>query len=113
MEARYGVTAIAMVYRLGGCPVGEESILIAVSAPHRREALEACKARVEVRKMEEGEGVGGLIVMGFPGGRVRDEQVPIGAVSHVRLWVPGVKGRGPTVGVYHIPVDSCGRCLCG
>ncbi len=44
-----------MVHRLGVVPVGHESILIAVSAPHRREAwaaaeeaLEQCKARVEV-----------------------------------------------------------------
>lgn len=48
-----------MVHRLGVCPIGEESILIAVSAPHRRaawlageEALEECKEKVEVWKME-------------------------------------------------------------
>jgi molybdopterin synthase catalytic subunit len=56
-----------MVHRLGVVPIGEESILIAVSAPHRQaawrageEALEECKARVEVWKLEEfgdGEGV--------------------------------------------------------
>lgn len=48
-------------------PIGEESILIAVSSPHRQaawrageEALEECKEKVEVWKREEfadGEGI--------------------------------------------------------
>ncbi|KAL8413889.1 hypothetical protein RB594_005214 [Gaeumannomyces avenae] len=64
---RHGLKGIAMVHRLGVVPVGEDSIAIAVSAPHRQaawrageEALEECKARVEVWKREEfedGEGV--------------------------------------------------------
>lgn len=64
---KHQLKGIAMVHRLGVVPVGEESILIAVSAPHRQaawrageEALEACKDRVEVWKLEEfeeGEGV--------------------------------------------------------
>ncbi|RDA89212.1 hypothetical protein CP532_0498 [Ophiocordyceps camponoti-leonardi (nom. inval.)] len=64
---KHGLKGIAMAHRLGTVPIGEESILIAVSAPHRQaawrageEALEACKAKVEVWKREEfhdGEGV--------------------------------------------------------
>ena len=64
---QYGLTGIALVHRLGPVPIGEESILIAVSAPHRQEAwragehaLEECKSRVEVWKLEEfedGQGV--------------------------------------------------------
>jgi len=58
-----------MVHRLGEVKVGEESIVIAVSSPHRQaawkageEALEVCKAKMEVWKMEvfgdeEGGGV--------------------------------------------------------
>lgn len=49
-----------MIHRLGRVPIGEESILIAVSSPHRQaawkageEALEECKAKVEVWKLEE------------------------------------------------------------
>ena len=49
-----------MIHRLGTVPIGEESILIAVSSPHRQaawkageEALEECKKRVEVWKREE------------------------------------------------------------
>ncbi len=56
-----------MVHRLGVVPIGEESILIAVSSPHRHEAwraaeeaLEECKARVEIWKREEFEGEEGL-----------------------------------------------------
>ena len=59
---KHSLKAIAMIHRLGTVPIGEESILIAVSAPHRQaawrageEALEDCKARVEVWKREEFE----------------------------------------------------------
>lgn len=59
-RARHGLRGIAVVHRLGVVPIGEESIVIAVSAPHRQaawrageEALEECKARVEVWKREE------------------------------------------------------------
>ncbi|KAK3902873.1 Molybdopterin synthase catalytic subunit [Staphylotrichum tortipilum] len=67
LKTKHELKGIAMIHRLGVVPVGEESILIAVSAPHRQaawrageEALEACKDRVEVWKLEEfeeGEGV--------------------------------------------------------
>ncbi|KAG6018772.1 hypothetical protein E4U41_003591 [Claviceps citrina] len=59
---KHGLKGIAMTHRLGTVPIGEESIHIAVSSPHRQaawraaeEALEACKARVEVWKWEEFE----------------------------------------------------------
>lgn len=59
-KSKHGLTAITMVHRLGVVPIGEESILIAVSSPHRQaafrageEALEECKAKVEVWKLEE------------------------------------------------------------
>jgi len=49
-----------MIHRLGTVDIGEESILIAVSSPHRQaawkageEALEECKARAEIWKLEE------------------------------------------------------------
>lgn len=59
---KYRLKGISMVHRLGSVPIGEESILIAVSSPHRQEAwraaeeaLEECKAKVEVWKREEFE----------------------------------------------------------
>lgn len=68
VRGRHELTAISMVHRLGVVPIGEESILIAVSAPHRQaawrggeEALEECKEKVEVWKLEEfGGDEGGL-----------------------------------------------------
>ena len=60
MKSKHNLTAITLVHRLGVVPIGEESILIAVSSPHRQaafrageEALEECKAKVEVWKLEE------------------------------------------------------------
>lgn len=53
---------IAIIHKLGACPVGEESVVIAVSSPHRKEGLEAVeriinqlKAKVEIWKREEYE----------------------------------------------------------
>ncbi|KAM0476751.1 hypothetical protein ACHAPX_006175 [Trichoderma viride] len=64
---KHGLKGISMIHRLGTVPIGEESILIAVSSPHRKaawlageEALEACKSRVEVWKREEFEGEEGV-----------------------------------------------------
>lgn len=66
MKAKHELTAISIVHRLGIVPIGEESILIAVSSPHRQaawkggeEALEHCKDRVEVWKLEEFGGAEG------------------------------------------------------
>ncbi|RBR16781.1 uncharacterized protein FIESC28_06816 [Fusarium coffeatum] len=64
---KHGLRGVAMVHRLGAVPIGEESILIAVSSPHRQaawrageEALEECKNKVEVWKREEFEGEEGV-----------------------------------------------------
>ncbi|KAH8169809.1 moaE protein [Sarocladium implicatum] len=67
MKEKHGLKGISMIHRLGTVPIGEESILIAVSSPHRQaawrageEALEECKAKVEVWKREEFEGEDGV-----------------------------------------------------
>ncbi|OLN96395.1 Molybdopterin synthase catalytic subunit [Colletotrichum chlorophyti] len=64
---KHGLKGVAMIHRLGTVPIGEESILIAVSSPHRQaawrageEALEECKAKVEVWKREEFHGEEGV-----------------------------------------------------
>ncbi|ATY60534.1 Molybdopterin biosynthesis [Cordyceps militaris] len=56
----HGLHGVALVHRLGTVPIGEESILVAVSSAHRQaawrageDALERCKKRVEVWKREE------------------------------------------------------------
>ncbi|KAI4748662.1 Molybdopterin biosynthesis MoaE [Aureobasidium sp. EXF-12298] len=60
IKEKHGLNGVAMIHRLGVVPIAEESILIAVSSPHRQaawrageEALELCKDRVEVWKLEE------------------------------------------------------------
>lgn len=57
---RFGLEACAIVHRLGTVPVGEASVAIAASAPHRREAfgatewlMEQVKQVVPVWKREE------------------------------------------------------------
>lgn len=40
---RYGVSRIKIMHRLGRIEIGETSVLVAVSAPHRKEAFEACQ----------------------------------------------------------------------
>ncbi|MBE3043321.1 molybdenum cofactor biosynthesis protein MoaE [Candidatus Bathyarchaeota archaeon] len=67
MYAKHSLKGIALIHRLGTVPIGEESILIAVSSPHREaawrageEALEECKSRVEIWKLEEFEGEEGV-----------------------------------------------------
>ena len=57
---KHKLQAIAIVHRLGRVSIGEESILVVVSASHRyeaweggKEALEECKVRVEIWKQEQ------------------------------------------------------------
>lgn len=47
LRARYQVDAVALVHRLGRLEIGETSVLIAVSAPHRDAAFEACRHAIE------------------------------------------------------------------
>lgn len=50
IRSRWGVTGVAIVHRTGRLEIGEASVVIAVSAPHRREALEACAFGIETLK---------------------------------------------------------------
>ena len=66
VKSKHQLTRVCLVHRLGEVPIEEESIAVCVSAGHRgpawrgaEEALELCKERVEVWKMEyfgDGEG---------------------------------------------------------
>jgi MoaE-MoaD fusion protein len=63
VKARYDVCEVAVAHRVGRCEVGEVSVVIAVSAPHRQDALSACrdvidelKERVPLWKKELYEG---------------------------------------------------------
>jgi MoaE-MoaD fusion protein len=62
-KARYDLCEVAVAHRVGRCEVGDVSVAIAVSAPHRQDALSACrdvidelKERVPLWKKELYEG---------------------------------------------------------
>lgn len=50
LRARYELNAIAIHHRIGRVSIGETSVLIAVSAPHRQDALAACKDAIDELK---------------------------------------------------------------
>ena len=60
VSSKHDLVGISITHRLGTVPIGEESILIAVSAPHRQaawrageEALEETKEKAEIWKLEQ------------------------------------------------------------
>jgi MoaE-MoaD fusion protein len=63
VKSRYDLCEVAIAHRVGRCEVGDVSVTIAVSAPHRQDALSACrdvidelKERVPLWKKELYEG---------------------------------------------------------
>jgi molybdopterin synthase catalytic subunit len=47
---RFGVSRVAIVHRTGTLEIGEVSVAIAVSSPHRAQAQEACKFVIDTLK---------------------------------------------------------------
>jgi len=50
LRARHEVTEIAIHHRVGRVEIGEASVVVAVSAPHRAAALAACKEAIDTLK---------------------------------------------------------------
>ena len=50
LKARYTLCEIAIHHRTGPVEIGEASVVIAVSAPHRADALAACKDAIDTLK---------------------------------------------------------------
>jgi MoaE-MoaD fusion protein len=50
LNDRYDLCAIAITHRVGICEIGDASVAIAVSAPHRQDALAACKDAIDTLK---------------------------------------------------------------
>jgi molybdopterin synthase catalytic subunit len=50
LKARYELCEIAIHHRTGRVGIGEPSVVIAVSAPHRQDALAACKDAIDTLK---------------------------------------------------------------
>jgi MoaE-MoaD fusion protein len=50
LQSRYQLSAVAIHHRVGRVGIGETSVVIAVSAPHRQDALAACKDAIDELK---------------------------------------------------------------
>jgi molybdopterin synthase catalytic subunit len=51
IRERWEVISVAIVHRTGVVPIGQISVAIAVSAPHRRDAIEACHFAIDELKL--------------------------------------------------------------
>jgi molybdopterin synthase catalytic subunit len=51
-HAGFGVSSLALVHRLGTLEIGEVSVVLAVAAPHRQTAFDACRHAMERLKRE-------------------------------------------------------------
>ncbi|MEP7198925.1 MAG: molybdenum cofactor biosynthesis protein MoaE [Chloroflexota bacterium] len=83
LQARWTITRVAMVHRTGRLQIGETSVCIAVSSPHRAEAFGACryaidrlKQTVPVWKKEVWEG--GEYWVGWEGNPDAAQPIPAG-----------------------------------
>jgi MoaE-MoaD fusion protein len=50
LKAKYDLCAVAITHRVGRVEIGEASVAIAVSAPHRQDALAACTEAIDTLK---------------------------------------------------------------
>jgi molybdopterin synthase catalytic subunit/molybdopterin converting factor small subunit len=50
LKSRYDLCEVAITHRVGRVDVGDPSVAIAVSAPHRADALAACKEAIDTLK---------------------------------------------------------------
>ena len=50
IRQKFSIHRIAMLHRLGRLEIGETSVLIAISSPHRRAAFDACRFAIDTLK---------------------------------------------------------------
>jgi molybdopterin synthase catalytic subunit/molybdopterin converting factor small subunit len=50
LEEKHGLCGVAIHHRVGRVEIGEASVVIAVSAPHRAAALDACREAIDTLK---------------------------------------------------------------
>lgn len=50
LTAKHGLSGVAIHHRIGRVEIGEPSVAIAVSAPHRAAALDACREAIDTLK---------------------------------------------------------------
>lgn len=87
LRQRWSIARVAIVHRIGVVPLGEASVVIAVSAAHRRAAFEAChyaidrlKEVVPIWKKEHFDG-GEIWIGSQTGAAFRDGAIEPGASS--------------------------------
>ncbi len=51
LTEKYGLCEVAIHHRIGPVDIGEASVVIAVSAPHRSAALDACREAIDTLKV--------------------------------------------------------------
>lgn len=51
-RSKYGIRDSAVVHRIGNVELGEDSVVVVVSSPHREEAFMACKFVIDRIKKE-------------------------------------------------------------
>jgi molybdopterin synthase catalytic subunit len=81
VRRRWPIGEVAMVHRLGRLDVGEVSVAVAVSCPHRKEAFEACAYAINTLKE--------LVPIW------KKENAPDGTGEWVHQSVPASGGRKP------------------
>jgi molybdopterin synthase catalytic subunit len=52
MRSTWPVRKVALLHRIGALDVGDTSVVVACSAPHRAEAFEACRQGIERLKQD-------------------------------------------------------------
>jgi len=50
LRTLFAIDSVAIAHRLGRLEIGETSVFIAVSAPHRKAAFEACRHAIDTLK---------------------------------------------------------------
>jgi molybdopterin synthase catalytic subunit len=51
LKGRHDLCEVAIHHRIGRVDIGETSVVIAVSAPHRHDALSACREAIDELKV--------------------------------------------------------------
>ena len=49
---KWGLERVVAVHRTGDCPLGEPTVVVVCAAPHRAEALDACRWMIDTIKAE-------------------------------------------------------------
>ena len=51
-QEKWQLERVVAVHRTGSCPLGEPTVVVACAAPHRAEALDACRWMIDTIKAE-------------------------------------------------------------